>query len=87
MARLAMKIKQGRIAAKLSEAHAKAKDRKEFRELAAKLPLKFHAVKSHNRCRRCGRSRAFIRRFGLCRLCFRDMALMGDIPGVVKASW
>lgn len=40
-----------------------------------------------NRCQRCGRGRAFIRKFGLCRLCFREMALKGEIPGVKKASW
>ncbi|HSR15203.1 MAG: type Z 30S ribosomal protein S14 [Gemmatimonadota bacterium] len=39
------------------------------------------------RCQRCGRSRAFIRRFGLCRICFRELALKGEIPGVRKASW
>jgi len=39
------------------------------------------------RCQRCGRSRAFIRRFGLCRICFRELALRGEIPGVRKASW
>lgn len=44
-------------------------------------------VRGYNRCRRCGRPRAFMRRFGLCRICFRQMALAGDIPGVVKASW
>ena len=44
-------------------------------------------VRHYNRCRRCGRPRAFMRRFGLCRICFREMALAGDIPGVVKASW
>ena len=44
-------------------------------------------VRKYNRCRRCGRPRAFLRRFGLCRICFRQMALAGDIPGVVKASW
>ena len=44
-------------------------------------------VRAYNRCRRCGRPRAYIRRFGLCRLCFRQLALNGDIPGVVKASW
>ena len=87
MARLAMKVKQARIAGKITEAHAKAKDKKEFADLLNKLPLRFHPVKSHNRCRRCGRSRAYIRHFGVCRLCFRDMALMGEIPGIVKASW
>jgi small subunit ribosomal protein S14 len=44
-------------------------------------------VRHYNRCRRCGRPRAFLRRFGLCRICFRELALAGEIPGVVKASW
>ena len=44
-------------------------------------------VRQHNRCWRCGRPRAFIRKFGVCRICFRQMALSGQIPGVVKASW
>ena len=39
------------------------------------------------RCNRCGRSRAVLRRFGLCRICFRELALKGEIPGVRKASW
>ena len=45
------------------------------------------AVRAHNRCNRCGRPRAFLRKFGLCRICFRPMALNGEIPGVRKASW
>ena len=44
-------------------------------------------VRRHSRCNRCGRSRAFLRRFGLCRICFRELALNGMIPGVRKASW
>lgn len=40
-----------------------------------------------NRCKRCGRPRGYIRRFGLCRICFRELALDGKIPGVVKSSW
>jgi small subunit ribosomal protein S14 len=44
-------------------------------------------VRKYNRCNRCGRSRAFLRKFGLCRICFRDMSLRGEIPGVRKASW
>lgn len=39
------------------------------------------------RCQRCGRPRAYMRKFGLCRICFREMALRGEIPGVKKASW
>lgn len=44
-------------------------------------------VRAYNRCRRCGRSRAYIRKYGICRICFRELALDGKIPGVVKASW
>jgi len=40
-----------------------------------------------NRCMVCGRPRGYIRRFGLCRICFRELALQGKIPGVVKSSW
>ena len=40
-----------------------------------------------NRCARCGRPRAYMRRFGLCRICFRELANEGVIPGVVKSSW
>jgi small subunit ribosomal protein S14 len=52
----------------------------------AKKTPKFQ-VRAHNRCRRCGRPRAYLRKFALCRLCFRELALSGEIPGVVKASW
>ena len=40
-----------------------------------------------NRCRLCGRSRAYIRKFALCRICFRQNALLGNLPGVKKSSW
>lgn len=40
-----------------------------------------------NRCWRCGRKRAFIRDFELCRICFRELAMRGEIPGITKASW
>jgi len=46
-----------------------------------------YPVRMVNRCMICGRSRAYIRRFGLCRMCFRQAALAGEIPGVLKASW
>lgn len=46
-----------------------------------------YPVQRHNRCLRCGRPRAYMRKFGLCRICFREMALRGELPGVVKASW
>lgn len=44
-------------------------------------------VRAYTRCQRCGRPRAVYRRFGLCRLCFREMAHNGEIPGITKASW
>ena len=40
-----------------------------------------------NRCKQCGRPRGFLRKFQLCRICFRKLALAGEIPGVTKASW
>jgi len=46
-----------------------------------------YPVRKHNRCLICGRPRGFLRKFGMCRICFRKMALEGKIPGVVKASW
>ncbi len=44
-------------------------------------------IRLRNRCRRCGRPRAYMRKFALCRLCFRQLAHKGDLPGIVKASW
>ncbi|MBI4058069.1 type Z 30S ribosomal protein S14 [Candidatus Microgenomates bacterium] len=46
-----------------------------------------HIVQYRNRCSLCGRPRGYMRLFGLCRLCFREAALKGEIPGVKKASW
>jgi small subunit ribosomal protein S14 len=46
-----------------------------------------HEVQVRNRCRVCGRPRGYMRRFQLCRICFRERALRGEIPGVVKSSW
>ena len=46
-----------------------------------------YASQVRNRCTICGRPRGYIRRFGLCRICFRELALQGKLPGVVKSSW
>jgi len=43
--------------------------------------------RAYNRCQRCGRPRAYYRKFGLCRLCFRQLAHAGELPGITKASW
>ena len=45
------------------------------------------STRKHNRCNRCGRPRGFLRKFKLCRICFRNLALEGMLPGVTKASW
>ena len=52
----------------------------------AKRAPKFK-VRAYHRCRLCGRPRGYLRDFGLCRLCFRELAHRGEIPGVRKASW
>jgi len=49
-------------------------------------PKAFKA-RAYSRCRRCGRPRSVYRKFGLCRVCLRQMAHLGEIPGVTKASW
>ena len=46
-----------------------------------------YAVRYRNRCQLCGRPRAFYRKFQVCRICFRNLASKGEIPGVKKASW
>jgi len=51
-----------------------------------KRPPKYK-VQKHNRCHLCGRPRAYIRMFGMCRICFRKLALTGELPGVRKSSW
>lgn len=53
-----------------------------IRETRRKYPIRVR-----NRCMKCGRPRGYMRRFGLCRICFRELALEGKIPGVTKSSW
>ncbi len=57
------------------------------RMIAKSLKKPKFAVRYRRRCERCGRPRGVYRKFGLCRLCFRQLALRGELPGVVKASW
>jgi small subunit ribosomal protein S14 len=70
-AKIAKDEKQAAINAKARGANKKAK----------------FACRHRNRCWRCGRPRGFLRKFALCRLCFRQLALNGEIPGVTKSSW
>ena len=62
-----------------------AKDERLEEAKRKKLPKL--AVRHRNRCKRCGRPRGFLRKFKLCRICFRQLALAGEVPGVIKASW
>jgi small subunit ribosomal protein S14 len=59
-----------------------AKKCMQYRELRREFPNQVR-----NRCNKCGRPRGYMRRFGLCRICFRELALEGKIPGVTKSSW
>ncbi len=52
----------------------------------SKRPPKYR-VQQHNRCQLCGRPRAYMRKFGMCRICFRELAVTGVVPGIRKSSW
>jgi len=58
---------------------------KRRRKLAARG--KYPRVRLRNRCKLCGRPRGYMRKFGLCRICFRKLANEGKLPGVIKSSW
>lgn len=72
-----------------SVSHSDAKDsdmaKKALKEKAQRTP-KFK-VRAYSRCRRCGRPKAVFRKFGLCRVCLRELVHAGEVPGVRKASW
>ena len=59
---------------------------KTSKRVSQQRPSKYK-TRDYNRCRKCGRPRAYLRKFALCRLCFRQLALEGDIAGVTKSSW
>ena len=83
---MARERKRERMVEKYAEVRRKLKEEGNFDELD-KLPKNSAAVRLRNRCQLTGRPRGYMRRFGLCRLQFRDLALQGKIPGVTKASW
>jgi small subunit ribosomal protein S14 len=65
-----------------------AKIEEKFRQAREKkVTTPKFSSRRHNRCKLCGRPRAYLRKFGVCRLCFRGLALRGEIPGVSKSSW
>ena len=75
MATTAKRVKDASIQKKFEDARNEKQARPKF------------STRRHNRCQICGRPRAFLRKFGICRLCFRGLALRGEIPGVSKSSW
>jgi len=83
---IAREHKRERLVEKFAEKRAELKAAGNYDELD-KLPRNSNPNRLRNRCQLTGRPRGYMRRFGLCRLQFRDLALQGKIPGVVKASW
>lgn len=57
------------------------------KSIVAREKNRKYEIRVRNRCDKCGRPRGYMRRFGLCRICFRQEALKGNLPGVVKSSW
>jgi small subunit ribosomal protein S14 len=73
--------------AKIQEKFDKVHDRNKNKALGEREPRPKFSTRQHNRCKICGRPRGYLRKFGICRLCFRGLALRGEIPGVSKSSW
>lgn len=82
----ARQVKREKLVAKYADKRAELKKSGNYAELA-KMPRNTSAVRLRNRCKMTGRPRGYIRQFGVCRNVFREMALMGKIPGVTKSSW
>ena len=83
---IAREEKRARMVAKYADLRKQLKEEGRWEELD-KLPRNSNPIRKHNRCRLTGRPKGYMRKFGLCRVKFREMALNGKIPGVTKASW
>ncbi len=83
---IAREKKRAKMVAKYAALRKKLKEEGDYDALD-KLPRNALPVRLHNRCKLTGRPKGYIRKFGLCRVKFRDMALEGKIPGITKASW
>ena len=89
MAREAIKArerKRERLVAKYAEKRAALKEAGDY-EALDKLPRNSSKVRLHNRCKLTGRPKGYMRKFGISRVTFREMASEGKIPGVTKSSW
>lgn len=83
---IARETKRRKMVDQYAERRAQLKAEGNYEELQ-KLPRNASPVRLHNRCSLTGRPRGYIRKFGLCRNVFREMALDGKIPGIRKSSW
>ncbi len=83
---IAREAKRRKLVAKYAEKRAQLKKEGRWDELD-KLPKNSSAVRLHNRCMLTGRPKGYMRKFGINRVTFREMALAGKIPGITKASW
>lgn len=83
---IAREEKREEMYEKYKEKRQKLKEQGKWTELQ-KLPRNSSPVRQNSRCPICGRTRGYIQDFGVCRICFRELALEGKIPGVRKASW
>ena len=83
---IAREVKRERMVKKYAELRKQLKADGDY-EALDKLPRNASPVRLHNRCKLTGRPKGYMRRFGICRVKFREMALNGQIPGVTKASW
>ena len=83
---VARETKRARMVKKYADLRKQMKEEGRYEDLD-KLPRNGSAVRLHNRCQLTGRPRGYMRRFGLCRVIFRQMALDGKLPGVTKSSW
>lgn len=84
---LRLREKRQKLVATLRDDKLSMEERDEARRKLMKLPRDSSATRGRNRCNLTGRSRAYLRKFGLCRVAFRELALQAEIPGVRKASW
>jgi small subunit ribosomal protein S14 len=83
---IAREVKRAKMVAKYADLRKKLKDAGDYDALD-KLPRNALPVRLHNRCKLTGRPKGYMRKFGLCRVKFREMALDGKIPGITKFSW
>lgn len=83
---IARERKRKKLVAQYAERRAQLKAEGDY-EALDKLPRNASPVRLHNRCKLTGRPKGYMRKFGISRVTFREMASMGKIPGVTKASW